>query len=156
MATLENLILTAEDVCPHLGFDPETIDPEQLTVIQQQLDLWQIRLIEDYFEPWMLAKMSANQIARARLGLGKWIAAETLGVHSKQNSLRAGGTAGDGGSESFTIGPLHFGGTNWGWAGGGTQLKNTSAAVKEMKDDAENILETLKIAIRGSGRWQAI
>jgi len=150
------LMITAADVLPHLGISADAINYE--TTVQrcnEQIELWAMQLLEDYFQPDEVRKLSANQIKRAKNGLAEWIAAEVLSVHSKSVALKAG-TDGAGDSGSLSIGPLHMGNASWGWAGSGSQLTNTQRMVDRMKAEARDILATLRVEIRETSIWQAV
>ena len=154
-APFSKLMVTVEDVRPHLGIPANAADLEEtLSIIQQQIDIWAMQVLEDFFDLDEVYKMTANQVKRAKNGLAVWVASEVLSVRSKNTALKAGDGAGDSGS--FAIGPLHLSGANWGWAGGGSQLNNVQRMVDRMHTEARDILATLRIEIREAGCWYAV
>jgi len=112
-------------------------------LIQDVIDTTAEFVLQEKFSVSQLHKMSANQKERAKWGLCKYLAGSVLEKRSLNATLTDGG--------SVSLGPMSMSG----WSSGGA-IKALLVRAKEMMQEGEDVLDSLRITQGPTGQWAVV
>lgn len=132
--------LTIQEVKDHLGLSLS--DTSRDDQIRGAIAKFAPLYLEDFFTISELRRLTANQKLRLRLGMSMVLAGELLYPIAMSTTINDAG--------SVRLGPLSV-------SGGSSGAANTlQRRARELKRDGEEILETLRIAVRTTLSWGVV